>query len=58
MSGINLFKGSLRQCVIHTTLLRGANLYGVDFDGTAPTIACIEGANIDCTILRFRPAVV
>jgi uncharacterized protein YjbI with pentapeptide repeats len=58
MSGINLFKGSLRQATLHTTLLRNANLYGVDFLDTTPTIASLEGSNIDRTVLQFRPAVV
>jgi uncharacterized protein YjbI with pentapeptide repeats len=58
MTGINLFKGSLRQATLHTTLLRKANLYGVDFLDTAPTIASLEGSNIDRTVLQFRPAVV
>lgn len=55
LSGINLFQGSLRQSCLERTWLRQANLYGVDFEGTQPTIAQLEGANIDQTVLAFRP---
>jgi len=53
-SGVNLFKGSLRKANTEATLLRKANLYGVDFYGTSPTIASLEGSNIDQTLLMVR----
>ena len=58
LSSINLFKGSLRKAKLDGTLLREANLYGVDFEGTQPTIASLEGSNVDRTILLFRPPVI
>jgi uncharacterized protein YjbI with pentapeptide repeats len=58
LSGINLFKGSLRKAAITGALLRQANLYGVDFDGTRPTVAMLEGSNIDNTLLAVRPPAV
>ncbi|SAL60518.1 pentapeptide repeat-containing protein [Caballeronia arvi] len=57
LDAVNLFTGSLRQANLKGTRLRHANLYGVDFDGTQPTIASLEGSNIDRTILQFRPPV-
>ncbi len=53
-TGINLFKGSLRKANTQATRLQKANLYGVDFYGTAPTIASLEGSNIDQTLLLIR----
>jgi len=38
--------------------MRKANLYGVDFEGTQPTIASLEGSNIERTILQYRPPVI
>jgi len=58
LNAINLFKGSLRKTKIDGTLMRDANLYGVDFEDTQPTIASIEGSNIDQTLLAFRPPVI
>jgi uncharacterized protein YjbI with pentapeptide repeats len=58
LDAVNLFGGSLRKSDLKGTLLRHANLYGVDFDGAQPTIASLEGSNIDCTILQFRPPVI
>lgn len=52
---VNLFKGSLRKCGMVGTEMRNANLYGVDFEGTQPTLASVEGSNIERTILAFRP---
>ncbi|TDV28731.1 uncharacterized protein YjbI with pentapeptide repeats [Paraburkholderia caballeronis] len=57
MSAINLFGGSLRNANLSGTRLLDANLYGVDFVGAQPTLASVEGANIDRTILQFRPPV-
>ncbi|MES2509506.1 MAG: DUF2169 domain-containing protein [Pseudomonadota bacterium] len=57
-TGVNLFKGSMRHTDTTATLLRRANLYGVDFYGTSPTIASLEGSNIDQTILLIRKPVV
>ncbi len=57
-TGVNLFKGSMRQTKTDATLLRKANLYGVDFYGTSPTIASLEGSNIDQTLLLVRKPVV
>ncbi len=57
-TGVNLFKGSLRKANTEATLLRKANLYGVDFYGTSPTIASLEGSNIDQTLLLIRKPVV
>lgn len=53
-TGVNLFKGSLRHAKTEATRLQKANLYGVDFYGTAPTIASLEGSNIDQTLLLIR----
>lgn len=58
LTAVNLFKGSLRKSDVKGALLRNANLYGVDFEGTQPTIAMLEGSNIDQTILRFRAPVI
>jgi uncharacterized protein YjbI with pentapeptide repeats len=58
LSASNLFKGSLRKTTVANTLLRRANLYGVDFYGTAPTLAALEGANIDQTLLTARKPVI
>ena len=58
LDAVNLFGGSLRKSNLKGTLLRHANLYGVDFDGAQPTIASLEGSNIDRTILQFRPPVI
>ena len=58
LSATNLFKGSLRKTKVQNTLLRRANLYGVDFYGTAPTLAALEGANIDQTLLAARKPVI
>ncbi|BAN26546.1 DUF2169 family type VI secretion system accessory protein [Caballeronia insecticola] len=58
LSAVNLFKGSLRKAKIDGTLLTHANLYGVNFDETQPTLAAVEGSNIERTILKFRPPVV
>jgi uncharacterized protein YjbI with pentapeptide repeats len=58
LSAIDLFKGSLRKAKLDGALLRDANLFGVDFEGTQPTIASLEGSNIDRTLLRFRPPVI
>lgn len=58
LTAVNLFKGSLRKATLDGVLLRHANLYGVDFEETRPTIASLEGSNIDRTELRFRPPVV
>jgi uncharacterized protein YjbI with pentapeptide repeats len=58
LDAVNLFTGSLRKANLTGTLLRHANLYGVDFDGAQPTIASLEGSNIDRTILQFRPPVI
>lgn len=58
LTTVNLFKGSLRKATLNGTLLRHANLYGVDFEETRPTLASLEGSNIDRTMLRFRPPVV
>ncbi|GJH09608.1 DUF2169 domain-containing protein [Caballeronia novacaledonica] len=58
LDAVNLFGGSLRKSNLKGTLLRHANLYGVDFDGAQPTLASLEGSNIDCTILQFRPPVI
>lgn len=57
-TGVNLFKGSMRHTKTAATLLRKANLYGVDFYGTSPTIASLEGSNIDQTLLVIRKPVV
>ncbi|NLP62653.1 DUF2169 family type VI secretion system accessory protein [Paraburkholderia sacchari] len=57
LDAVNLFGGSLRKANVSGAHLRFANLYGVDFDGTRPTVAMLEGSNIDCTILQFRPPV-
>ncbi|MFM0516239.1 MULTISPECIES: DUF2169 domain-containing protein [Caballeronia] len=57
LDAVNLFGGSLRKSNLKGTLLRHANLYGVDFDGAQPTIASLEGSNIDRTILQFRPPI-
>ena len=57
-TGANLHKGSLRKATTERTLLRKANLYGVDFYDTTPTIASLEGSNIDQTILQVRKPVV
>jgi len=57
-TGVNLHKGSLRKANTERTLLRKANLYGVDFYDTTPTIASLEGSNIDQTILLIRKPVV
>jgi uncharacterized protein YjbI with pentapeptide repeats len=57
-TGVNLFKGSMRHTKTEATLLRKANLYGVDFYGTSPTIASLEGSNIDQTLLLIRKPVV
>ncbi|WP_028215195.1 DUF2169 family type VI secretion system accessory protein [Paraburkholderia mimosarum] len=57
LDAVNLFGGSLRKANVSGAHLRFANLYGVDFDGTRPTVAMLEGSNIDCTILKFRPLV-
>ena len=53
-TGVNLFKGSLRKANTEATRLQKANLYGVDFYDTAPTIASLEGSNIDQTLLLIR----
>ena len=53
-TGVNLFKGSLRYANTEATRLQKANLYGVDFYGCAPTIASLEGSNIDQTLLLIR----
>ncbi len=58
LTGINLFKGSLRRAKLDGARICHANLYGVDFDETRPTLAGLEGSNIDRTILKFRPPVV
>lgn len=58
LTAVNLFKGSLRKARIDGTLLSHANLYGVNFDETQPTLAAVEGSNIERTILKFRPPVV
>jgi len=58
LDAVNLFTGSLRCANLKGTLLRHANLYGVNFEGTQPTIASLEGSNIDRTILQFRPPVI
>lgn len=58
LSATNLFKGSLRKTKLANTLLRRANLYGVDFYGTSPTLAALEGANIDQTLLVARKPVI
>lgn len=58
LSATNLFKGSLRKTKVANALLRRANLYGVDFYGTTPTLAALEGANIDQTLLAARKPVV
>jgi uncharacterized protein YjbI with pentapeptide repeats len=58
LSAINLFKGSLRKARFDGTRLTHANLYGVNFDETQPTLAAVEGSNIERTILKFRPPVV
>jgi uncharacterized protein YjbI with pentapeptide repeats len=58
LDAVNLFTGSLRHANLKGTLLRHANLYGVNFEGTQPTIASLEGSNIDRTILQFRPPVI
>ncbi|CAL8478535.1 DUF2169 domain-containing protein [Caballeronia sp. S22] len=58
LDAVNLFGGSLRKSNLKGTLLRHANLYGVDFDGAQPTLASLEGSNIDRTILQFRPPVI
>ena len=58
LSAINLFKGSLRKTNMDGTVMRKANLYGVDFEGTQPTIASLEGSNIERTILQYRPPVI
>lgn len=55
LSSVNLFKGSLRKAVLTGALLRQSNLYGVNFEGTQPTIAMLEGSNIDNTLLVIRP---
>ena len=55
LSGVNLFKGSLRKAMLTGALLRQSNLYGVNFEGTEPTIAMLEGSNIDNTMLVIRP---
>jgi uncharacterized protein YjbI with pentapeptide repeats len=57
-TGVNLHKGSLRKANTERTLLRKANLYGVDFYDTTPSIASLEGSNIDQTILLIRKPVV
>jgi len=57
-TGVNLHKGSLRKANTQRALLRKANLYGVDFYDSAPTIASLEGSNIDQTILQVRKPVV
>ncbi len=53
-TGVNMFKGSLRNAKTEATRLQKANLYGVDFYGTSPTIASLEGSNIDQTLLLIR----
>ncbi|MGB4117608.1 MAG: DUF2169 domain-containing protein [Polaromonas sp.] len=58
LSASNLFKGSLRKTKVANTLLRRSNLYGVDFYGTTPTLAALEGANIDQTLLVARKPVI
>ncbi|WP_321946675.1 DUF2169 domain-containing protein [Paraburkholderia sp. J10-1] len=58
MSAINMFGGSLRKANLSGTRMQDANLYGVDFGGTQPTFASVERANIDCTILQYRPPVI
>ena len=58
LSTINLFKGSLRKSKMEGTLMRNANLYGVDFEGTRPTVTSLEGSIIDQTILEFRKPVI
>lgn len=57
-TGVNLFKGSMRHTKTEATLLRKANLYGVDFYGTSPTIASLEGSNIEQTLLLIRKPLV
>jgi len=57
-TGVNLHKGSLRKANTQRALLRKANLYGVDFYDSTPTIASLEGSNIDQTILQVRKPVV
>ena len=58
LSQTNLFKGSLRKTTLTNTLLRHSNLYGVDFYDTTPTLAALEGANIDQTLLVARKPVI
>jgi uncharacterized protein YjbI with pentapeptide repeats len=58
LDGVDLFGGSLRRAALEGARLRHANLYGVNFDGTQPSIASLEGSNIDRTILQFRPPVI
>lgn len=58
LSGIDLFRGSLRLATLQGTFLMRANLYGVDFEEARPTLASVEGSNIDRTILKFRPPAV
>jgi uncharacterized protein YjbI with pentapeptide repeats len=58
LDAVNLFGGSLRRAELKGARLRQANLYGVDFEGTQPTVASLEGSNIDRTILQFRPPVI
>jgi uncharacterized protein YjbI with pentapeptide repeats len=58
LSGIDLFKGSLRLATLQGTFLTRANLYGVDFEDARPTLASVEGSNIDRTLLTFRPPAV
>ncbi|WP_321800912.1 DUF2169 domain-containing protein [Caballeronia sp. J97] len=58
LTGIDLFRGSLRQSTLEGTFLMRANLYGVDFEDARPTLASVEGSNIERTILKFRPPAV
>ncbi len=58
LSGIDLFKGSLRLATLQGTFLTRANLYGVDFEDARPTLASVEGSNIERTLLTFRPPAV
>jgi uncharacterized protein YjbI with pentapeptide repeats len=55
MTGINLFKGSLRKSRVEDAVLHFANLYGADFEGVTVRSAALEGADIERTLFAFRP---
>lgn len=55
LTGINLFRGSLRKAMLDQTALQKANFYGVDFYGASPTVASLQGSIIDQTLLAVRP---